>query len=322
MTKNTSLGYLPEVVKVSSNDTTRGYLNGKLVAGAAIGLLENTDGGNETLSIYLDIHGTAAFTSIADDDEVLVYDASTELIRRMTRANFVAGLLSSMDITGLTAETTIAVGDELPFRDISASLNKKITYANLIAGLILKPGSTTENKVPQWDSTTGVLKDGLAVGTSALNLVQLNADGKLPAVDGSLLTGITGGSGAAVEWITRTIEGAVYETMLMPWVAPAACTIGLSGAYLTGNPGTSGRLYVQVMKNSTLETGSIFASDAPLQILDTDTATNGVYKQEKTGTSLDSGMITLAAGDVLHFRVNQADVGCADLILRTKVTYS
>tara|TARA_Y100000310_G_scaffold86464_1_gene83345 strand:- start:639 stop:2216 length:1578 start_codon:yes stop_codon:yes gene_type:complete len=38
-------------VLVSSNDTTAGYLNGKLVAGSNVTLTEGSDGGNETLSI-------------------------------------------------------------------------------------------------------------------------------------------------------------------------------------------------------------------------------------------------------------------------------
>lgn len=38
-------------VKVSSNDTTVGFLNGKLVAGSGIGFTENNDGGNETLTL-------------------------------------------------------------------------------------------------------------------------------------------------------------------------------------------------------------------------------------------------------------------------------
>ena len=38
-------------VSVSSNDTTPGFLNGKLVAGTAITLTENNNGGNETLTI-------------------------------------------------------------------------------------------------------------------------------------------------------------------------------------------------------------------------------------------------------------------------------
>ncbi|QDP57622.1 MAG: putative tail fiber protein [Prokaryotic dsDNA virus sp.] len=39
------------LVKVSSNDTTAGFLNGKLVAGSNISFTENSDGGNETLTI-------------------------------------------------------------------------------------------------------------------------------------------------------------------------------------------------------------------------------------------------------------------------------
>lgn len=45
------LTVLTGAVKVSSNDTTPGYLNGKLTAGTGITLTEGSDGGNETLSI-------------------------------------------------------------------------------------------------------------------------------------------------------------------------------------------------------------------------------------------------------------------------------
>ena len=38
-------------VLVSSNDTTAGYLNGKLVAGTGISFTENNNGSNETLTI-------------------------------------------------------------------------------------------------------------------------------------------------------------------------------------------------------------------------------------------------------------------------------
>ena len=40
-----------EKFKVSANDTTPGYLNGKLVAGSNVTLVENNDGGDETLTI-------------------------------------------------------------------------------------------------------------------------------------------------------------------------------------------------------------------------------------------------------------------------------
>ena len=40
-----------EKAKVSANDTTAGYLNGKLVAGTGVSLVEQNDGSNETLRI-------------------------------------------------------------------------------------------------------------------------------------------------------------------------------------------------------------------------------------------------------------------------------
>jgi microcystin-dependent protein len=47
----TSLSGSDHKVYVSANDTTTGFLNGKLVAGTNISLTENNDGGNETLTI-------------------------------------------------------------------------------------------------------------------------------------------------------------------------------------------------------------------------------------------------------------------------------
>lgn len=44
-------GGTDELAKISANDTTAGYLNGKLVAGANITLTEGSDGGDETLTV-------------------------------------------------------------------------------------------------------------------------------------------------------------------------------------------------------------------------------------------------------------------------------
>ncbi len=63
-----------EKVKVSTNDTTAGFLNGKLVAGTNISLTEGNDGGNETLTAALS--GTIATAQIADDAVTLAKMAS------------------------------------------------------------------------------------------------------------------------------------------------------------------------------------------------------------------------------------------------------
>lgn len=59
-------GGTDELAKVSANDTTAGYLNGKLVAGAGISLTENNNGGNETLTIANTAGDTTYTVTTAD----------------------------------------------------------------------------------------------------------------------------------------------------------------------------------------------------------------------------------------------------------------
>lgn len=70
-----------EKAKVSANDTTAGYLNGKLVAGTAITLTENNDGGNETLTIAATATAFDPDTILTDDDgNILVDDDGNVLV--------------------------------------------------------------------------------------------------------------------------------------------------------------------------------------------------------------------------------------------------
>lgn len=70
---------------------------------------------------------------------------------------------------------------------LNASILDIASYGGFVAEA--PTSSTTSGYVPQWSSTQKTLTTGLAVGTSSNNLVQLTAAAKLPAVDGSLLTG-------------------------------------------------------------------------------------------------------------------------------------
>lgn len=63
-----------ELVKVSANDTTSGYLNGKLIQGSGILLTENNDGGNETFTI--DHADTSSVTNL-DTSGAQVIDTLT-----------------------------------------------------------------------------------------------------------------------------------------------------------------------------------------------------------------------------------------------------
>ncbi len=66
-----------EKAKVSANDTTAGYLNGKLVAGGGITLVENDDGANETLEIQntgvFDVSGDLGTPFTVSDGSVMEF---------------------------------------------------------------------------------------------------------------------------------------------------------------------------------------------------------------------------------------------------------
>ena len=65
------------------------------------------------------------------------------------------------------------------------------TWETATGGDTISPATNTANYVPQWNGANSkTLLNGLAVGTGANNLVQLNGDSKLPAVDGSQLTNL------------------------------------------------------------------------------------------------------------------------------------
>ncbi len=70
---------------------------------------------------------------------------------------------------------------------LNASILDIASYGGFVAEA--PTGTTTSGRVPQWSSTQKTLTTGLTVGTAANNLVQLDGNAKLPAVDGSQLTG-------------------------------------------------------------------------------------------------------------------------------------
>lgn len=75
---------IPKTVKVSDNDTTAGYLNGKLVAGSNISFTEGSDGSDETLTISATAGGGTGVPVVLDlsDDGT---NESTDLAELSTK---------------------------------------------------------------------------------------------------------------------------------------------------------------------------------------------------------------------------------------------
>lgn len=241
-----------------------------------------------------------------------------------------SGLMSGSDKTKLDG---IAAGAEVNVQSDWNATEGDAYIAN-------KPTIPSEYTLPTaTDSVLGGVKIGsrLTITDGVLSANEQGGTYTLPTASAETLGGVkigsgititdgvisaSGGSGSSSFVVQRSIEGVVYETSLMYWVAPATCTINSVSMALSSNPSASSSYCkVQVMKNGTLETNSIFSSDTPMQITGTTTATNGIYQASGT---LDTGnnMDDLAAGDVIHFRVNQADTGSADLLVQVKVAFT
>ena len=88
-----------EKTRVSNNDTTSGYLNGKLTGGDGITLTEANDGGNETLDIDVDLAAT---------NDLLKFTAGeldTNLTATKAQLDEAGTFFGATNITGAEAET-------------------------------------------------------------------------------------------------------------------------------------------------------------------------------------------------------------------------
>lgn len=156
---NTSLN-TDEVAKVSSNDTTAGYLNGKLVAGSGIALTENNNGGNETLGIAVSNLDAGAITTGTIATARLgtgTANSSTYLAGDQT---YKAAVTSVNGATG-----AVTVGDT--------------TYTVTIADV---ENTTTETTVAQFTVPANTWANGQEIILDVHFLV-LNSTGTSPTVD-------------------------------------------------------------------------------------------------------------------------------------------
>lgn len=158
-----------ERVKVSSNDTTSGFLTDKLVAGTNITLTENNDGGNETLTI-------ASTGGIANSIATVNAGAGT----------FNATGEDSFDIIGGTGISTTITGDVLTIVNDSPNVDQ-----NLWETITGDSGSTTANTTT--DNLTIAGGPGISTAVSGDTITITNDS---PNVDQNLWETVTSDSGS------------------------------------------------------------------------------------------------------------------------------
>jgi hypothetical protein len=157
-----------EKAKVSSNDTTAGYLNGKLVAGSNITLTENNNGGNETLTIASTSSGSS-LTIKEVDGTPSVSDVDTIVVSNGTLTDNGSGQVT---ITTGGGGSSISFGsdNQIPYTNSSTDdfdYSSSLTFDGSVLTVIRDRGSETtgtQGAANLRALTSGQMVDGFGVG--------------------------------------------------------------------------------------------------------------------------------------------------------------
>ena len=212
-------GGTDQSVKVSSNDSTAGFLNGKLVAGSSISLTEGSDGSNETL--------TVAYTGGASGISNVVEDTSPQLGGALdVQTNYIITAASNrnVEVAAHGSGAFVVRGNTNPGKIV---LNCQQNSHGI--GLISpdhSSGATYDLTLPTADAAGAMVSNGS--GTLSFN-TQLGTIGGLSNSDGNFIVGT--GSAFTVE------SGATARTSLgLGTMATAATSdyLALAGGTLSG----------------------------------------------------------------------------------------
>jgi len=196
----------PEGIKVTGNGEYVEDADAKEIHGLTIANNPMTNVGNVVIGNGVIGGNISGNTCISDDP--LKCGMSFEAF---TRGDSYVMPLTSMDVTGNKISGVIKNASAYT---ITASNNGSATYNNTGSGDIVVDGGgggsvtsvTSANADIAVATTTTTPALTLNSGTGANQIVKLTSDGKLPAVDGSLLTGITAGATPAGA-VTGAIQG-------------------------------------------------------------------------------------------------------------------
>jgi len=257
----------------------------------------------ENLSNNGDIGTGAAQVAAGDHIHALLHDAVTVTGNGIT----LTGQQIALSIG--TGATQIASGNHTHAYLSDAASDGKFyarkdgAWAEVTAGSASFPTQTgnggkvlgTDGSTVSWVShLTDAPSDNKTYGRKNAAWVEVTSGSSGDSTPG----GIVG-----YDYVTRALEGIVYETMLTRYIVPADSIIDLVTISLDGLPGGQNFL-VDVRKNGILPTDSIFVNDTPMAITPTQTAVNDTYVTVSS-TNLDTSRTSLVANDVLYMIITQ-----------------
>lgn len=130
---NTSLN-TDEVAKVSSNDTTAGYLNGKLVAGSNVTLTENNNGGNETLTIAATVPVTSVNTKTGAVTLTNTDVGAAATSHTHAASDITSGVIATARLGSGTASSSTALFGDQSYKNVVTSVNGSSGAVTVAAG--------------------------------------------------------------------------------------------------------------------------------------------------------------------------------------------
>ena len=215
---------------------------------------------------------------------------------------------------GGTGKTSVTADSYLKGNGTSALTER--TYEEVKTDLSLNNVENTA--ISTWTGSTnittlGTIGTGTWQGTNiAVGYIDGSSGttGQVLTTDGTDASWSDASGGGSSMVFERKIEGDLYTTTLMPIIIPDELNgkeikeVRLSVASLP----TGASIKVDVRKNGTASTDSIFTSDTPIEIGTAQTATNGLYmvacdisgaRVGTPNTTIDSARDDLASDDVL-----------------------
>lgn len=169
-----------EKVKVSADDTTAGFLNGKLTAGTGIVLTEQTPGGDENLEVKLDAHAASHQNGGADEISVAglsgtLADPQTPSAHATSHQNGGGDQISLAGLTGESATPQPPKAHESSHRDGGAD---ELAHQNLNGA-----GSNTHAQI---DTHLGSTSNPHSVSKAQVGLGDLTNDIQLKRAAGDI----------------------------------------------------------------------------------------------------------------------------------------
>jgi hypothetical protein len=133
-------------VRVSVNDTTAGYLNGKLVAGTGIGFTENNNGSNETLTVAIGNHDASLITTGTVATARLGTGTANSTTYLAGDQTYKAAVTS---VNGSTGAVTVAAGDTT-YTVTTADVENTSTRTRYVAFTIPANSWADGEKIELW----------------------------------------------------------------------------------------------------------------------------------------------------------------------------